>query len=172
MSTASQAALLAALAEHGIPYLRVDHPAVYTCEEAAELVPPIEGAETKNLFLRDDKRSRYFLVSLPAEKSADLKLLAGVLGVKRLTMASPEDLADYLGVVPGSVTLLAAFNDHAGRVEIKLDAELAEQERLLCHPLVNTATLSIAVPDLSRFLALSGHGLEVIEVPARTSTPA
>ncbi|HEY9104526.1 prolyl-tRNA synthetase associated domain-containing protein [Chitinimonas sp.] len=172
MSQTPQVALLAALAEHRIPYLRVDHPAVYTCEEAAELVPPIEGAETKNLFLRDDKRSRYFLVSLPAEKSADLKALAGVLGVKRLTMASAEDLADHLGVAPGSVTPLAAFNDQQGRVEIKLDAELASQQRLLCHPLVNTATLSITVPDLTRFLDLYGHALEVVEVPARMSTPA
>jgi len=157
------------LARHQIDYLRVDHPPVYTCEEAAQWVPPIAGAETKNLFLRDDKRARYFLVGLPASKSADLKRLAAALGVKRLTLGSAEDLQQLLGVSPGSVTLLATHNDVDRRVEVIMDATLWESERLLCHPLVNTATLSILRDDLVRFFALTGHEVSVITVPERES---
>ncbi|GAB3255763.1 prolyl-tRNA synthetase associated domain-containing protein [Chitinimonas naiadis] len=167
MTDAQARPLLDHLAAHRIDYLRVDHPAVFTCEEAARLVPPIPGAETKNLFLRDDKRRRYFLISLPADKSADLKQLAEVLGVKRLTLASSDDLLAHLGITPGSVSLLAAINDREQRVEVLLDTPLWHAERLLCHPLVNTITLSLTRDDLQRFLATTGHTTCAIDVPAR-----
>jgi Ala-tRNA(Pro) deacylase len=69
------------LDSHGIPYERVDHPAVFTCDEARRLVPPIDGAETKNLFLRDGKGHRHFLLSVPGEKVVDLKALSASLGI-------------------------------------------------------------------------------------------
>lgn len=159
--------MLDILAHHHIDYLRVDHPPVFTCEEAAQHVPAIVGAETKNLFLRDEKRSRYFLLGLPAHKSADLKLLAPLLGAKRLTLASADELQQMLGVSPGSVTLLATCNDVEKRVQVVVDSELWESERVLCHPLVNTTTLSILRDDLARFFALTGHALQVLNVPAR-----
>ena len=82
--------IFAFLHEHTIDYIRVDHPPVYTVAEAREKVPPLDGKETKNLFLRTRKADRHFLVVVSYEKSVDLKALAGELGVKKLGFASPE----------------------------------------------------------------------------------
>lgn len=159
--------IYAFLDRHRIDFERVDHPPVYTCEQARELVPELPGMEIKNLFLRDKKARRHFLVVVGYDKSVDLKALSAVLAAPGLTMASPERLARHLGVEPGSVTLLAAVNDTAGAVEVVFDTEAWAAERLRCHPLVNTATLSIARVDIQRLLEATGHTPRVVEVPAR-----
>jgi Ala-tRNA(Pro) deacylase len=69
------------LQKNGIDYQRFDHPAVFTCEEADRLVPPMPGIRSKNLFLRDRRGKRHILVIIPAEKSVDLKALSQELGV-------------------------------------------------------------------------------------------
>ena len=153
------------LESNNILYQRVDHRPVYTCEEARQFVPPIEGAETKNLFLRDEKGRRHFLVSIPAEKSVDLKPLGLVLGVKGLSFASAERLKKCLGIEPGSVTLLAVVNDAESSVEVVVDADLWREERILCHPLVNTSTMSLRREDLERFLGIVNHPPRVVSVP-------
>ncbi len=153
------------LAEQAIEYLRVDHPAVFTCEEAAKLVPPLPGAETKNLFLRDGKGKQHFLVTVPAEKSVNLKQLGELLEVKGLGFASAERLQRLLGVEPGAVTLLAAFNDRAGEVGVVIDAELWKSEALKCHPLVNTSTLSLSKDSVERFLNAVDHPPRVVTIP-------
>jgi Ala-tRNA(Pro) deacylase len=78
------------LADHDIEYERHDHPPVFTCEEAIRLVPPLPAAKTKNLFLRDRKGGRHFLVAVGYEKAVDLKALASLLGVSKLGFASAE----------------------------------------------------------------------------------
>jgi len=98
---------------NGIAYERCDHPAVFTCEEADRLVPPMEGAKIKNLFVRDKKGRRHFLVVVGYEKNVDLKSLSSIMGLSSLTMASPDRLKRYLGVDPGSVTILAVINDQS-----------------------------------------------------------
>ncbi len=77
------------LDSNGIAYRKADHPAVYTCEEARRLVPELEGAETKNLFLRDGKGGRHFLLSIASEKSVDLKALSKQLEISGLSFAFP-----------------------------------------------------------------------------------
>ncbi len=155
------------LAGHGIPYTRVDHPPVFTCEEAERLVPPLSGVHTKNLFLRDGKGRRHFLVVVGWEKQVDLKALARVLAVGKLGMASAERLQQHLGVEPGAVTLLGIVNDREKAVEVVLDAGVWQAEALQCHPLVNTATLAIARRDLERLFGICGCRFRVVEVPGR-----
>ena len=155
------------LADHDIPYERVDHPPVFTCEEAERLVPPLPGAHTKNLFLRDRKGRRHFLMVVDESKQVDLKQLTRLLQVSKLGMASPERLQRYLGVTPGAVTLLGLINDAERAVEVVIDEKVWAAEALQCHPLVNTATVAIARSDIERFLQLSGHGYQVVEVPGR-----
>lgn len=157
------------LYQNVIEYERVDHPPVYTVAEAREKVPPLAGAETKNLFLRTRKADRHLLVVVDYSKSVDLKALAAELGVKKLGFASPERLMTYLGIEPGSVSLLAVANDVEGAVEVIIDRVVWDAERVKCHPLVNTSTLSIAHDDLARFLALTKHKVKVIDVPERVT---
>ena len=155
------------LDRHGISYQRVDHPPVYTCEQARELVPELPGVEVKNLFLRDRKGRRHFLLVVGYDKNVDLKALSTLLEAPGLSMASPERLARHLAVEPGSVTLLALVNDEDRAVEVVVDAPAWSVERLRCHPLVNTATLSITRADIERLFAVTGHSPRVLEVPER-----
>ena len=158
--------IFAFLEEHNIDYERVDHPPVYTVAEALEKVPHLDGAETKNLFVR--KGNRHFLVVVDYNKSVDLKALGKALGVKRLSFASPRRLMTYLGIEPGAVSLLAILNDTDGAVQMVVDQAVWKAERIKCHPLVNTSTLSIAQPDIKRIFEISNHPVTVIDVPERT----
>ena len=153
------------LADHHIEYERHDHPAVYTVEEAERLVPPLPGAKSKNLFLRDKKGVRHFLVVVSAQKRVNIKTLPDVLGSTRLSFGSPRRLEKYLGVEPGAVTLLAIFNDPDQNVEVFIDQELWESEAFNFHPLVNTSTLVITQQNLQRFIDATGHAIQVVDVP-------
>ncbi len=155
------------LTAHNISFQRYDHPAVFTVEESEKLSLDIPGAHTKNLFLRDEKGKRFFLVAVRHDKRVDLKQLRALLGVSNLSFGSPELLREKLGVEPGSVTLLGVVHDMEKQVEVIIDAGLWAADSLGCHPLVNTATLVISTEDMKKFFAATGHGIKVIDVPAR-----
>lgn len=159
--------IYAFLQEHHIDYEKYDHPAVFTCEEADRLVPPMAAARTKNLFVRDRKGARHFLVVVGYEKSVDLKALSALVGADRLLLGSAERLQRYLGVEPGSVTILGLANDRENQVEVIFDRSIAAAESLRCHPLVNTATLAISRQGIERFLAATGHPVQALDVPGR-----
>ena len=163
--------IVAFLAEHGIAYERFDHPAVFTCEQSEQLAPVMPGVGTKNLFLRDDKNRRRFLVVVAHRKSADLKELKKVFGVQKLSFGSPELLKECLGAEPGAVTLLGLVRDSAHVVEVVIDQAIWDADAIGCHPLVNTATLVIPHEGLVRFLQATGHAFKVIDVPARIVSP-
>jgi len=154
------------LREHGIAAARHEHAAVMTVEESEQLVPPLPGAKTKNLFLRDKKGVRHFLVTVPAARTVDLGALGAVLATGRLGFASPERLHKHLAITPGSVSLLALVNDTARAVEFVLDRSLWEADAVHAHPLTNTATMILAHADLEVFLRATGHVPRVIDVPA------
>ena len=153
------------LRDHGIVAPRHEHPAVMTVEESLRLVPRLPGAKTKNLFLRDKRGRRHFLVTVRHDTAVDLDALGATLGVGGVGFASAERLQKYLGIKPGSVSLLALVNDQALAVEFVIDRLLWEADAVHAHPLVNTATMVIAHADLERFLAATRHVPRVIDVP-------
>ena len=156
------------LAVHGISYVRYDHEPVFTCEQADSLPIPAGSAKTKNLFLRDRKGRRHVLVTVGAEKTVDIKALEPVVGAKGLSFASEDRLMRYLGLTPGSVTLLGVITDLDCRVEVIIDEGLLRYQAMQCHPLTNSSTLVISMEDVMRFLALTGHAPRVLDVPGRT----
>ena len=155
------------LANHGIELQRVQHPPVMTVQESERLVPPLPGAKTKNLFLRDKKGARHFLVTVPHDLAVDLNAVGAKLDAGRLGFASAERLMKYLGVTPGSVSLLALVNDSAHAVEFVIDRILWEADAVHAHPLVNDATMVIPHAELERFVAATGHAMRIIEVPGQ-----
>jgi len=155
------------LEKNGIDYQRFDHPAVFTCEEADRLVPSMPGIRSKNLFLRDRRGSRHFLVIVPAEKSVNLRALSQELGVPGLSFASPERLMKHLGVEAGSVSFLSIYNNIKGNVEVVFDTEIWASTHLQCHPLINTSTLLIGHDAVDSILQLTGHNYHLLEVPER-----
>ncbi|MGD8963099.1 MAG: prolyl-tRNA synthetase associated domain-containing protein [Desulfobacterales bacterium] len=155
------------LSEHQIEYECYDHPAVYTVDDVRRLVPPLPAAKTKNLFLRDHKGKRHFLVIVPADKRVDIKALNALIGSSRLSFGSAGRLKKLLGVDPGSVTIFALVNDPDHFVELIIDKSLWEEQAFQFHPLVNTRTLLISKENLKRFLAVAGHEVRTLAVPAQ-----
>ena len=156
------------LKDHEIEFERFDHPPVYTVEDVHRLTPNLPGTKTKNLFFRDKKGRRHFLVVVPDEKRVDLKALPAVLDSDRVSFGSADRLKKYLGIAPGSVSLLAIFNDrerHA--VEIFIDKTLWMCHAFQFHPLVNTSTLVIPKNGIKRFLAATGHQAKIADVRAQ-----
>jgi Ala-tRNA(Pro) deacylase len=162
--------LLALLDGLGVERRLVEHPPVHTVEEALPHWAALPGTHTKNLFLKDAK-DQLWLVSAPADRAIDLKLLPRQIGSKRLSFASADLLHAVLGVRQGALSPLALVNDTGRRVRLVLDAALAAAPAVTFHPLVNTATVSIRPEGLQAFLAATGH--EPLVVPLdRAPEPA
>ena len=155
--------LLSAFAALGRIPACVIHQPLRTVADADAFWADLPGMAVKNLFLKDAGR-QYWLVVLPAERSVDTKLLAGLIGSKRLSFGSAEDLVAILGVQPGAVTPLAMLNDSERQVRLVLHAAMMEAPAVLVHPLVNTATLILPPDDLRAVLAAAGVEPAVIDL--------
>ena len=148
----------------GIPYERYEHPAVFNSEDAEVHWTPIGGTPVKNLFLRNKKGNRHYLVILGIEKRADLRQLAKIIGDDRFSFGSPERLMEKLGLTPGSVSPFGLLHAGSRDVQVIIDNDLRGAERLLFHPNINTGTVTIAFADLERFFGSRGHSPRYIEV--------
>ena len=154
---ASPDALFAYLDRLGIAHKTVNHPPVFTVEEARALRGKVAGGHTKNLFLRDKKDVPYLVVA-PEDAAIELRSLHRLLGASgRFSFGSADLMRELLGVEPGSVTPFAVINDTACRVMVVLDAAMMAHEVLNFHPLVNTGTTAISRDGLLKFLAATGH---------------
>ena len=152
------------LLDLNINYEKYEHDAVYTVDEAAALKVDMKGVHTKNLFLRDNKGRRHFLIVAPAEKEVALQSLSDCIGAKRLGFASPERLKKFLGVDPGAVSPLAIINDIEKNVEICFDSSLENEDAIQCHPLVNTETIVISMSDIKVLAKATGHEIKFIKL--------
>ena len=147
------------LTQLGIDYQKINHQSVSTVEEAMFINEQIDGVGCKNLFLKSSDK-QFFIYMMTVEKRADLKYIAKQIGSKRLSFASDEELVELLKLIPGSVTPLGIINDNK-RVKILIDRELRAQ-RLLIHPNINTATISITYDDLLLFINACGNEYLII----------
>jgi len=147
----------------GIAWSVAEHEAVFTVEASAALHEALPGQHTKNLFLKD-AGGQFWLVSAPHDARIDLKALPALIESRKLSFGKAEDMERLLGVTPGSVTPLAAFNDADGAVNVVIDAALAIADRVHVHPLRNTATLGLAGKDLVAFLEDCAHKPLVTDV--------
>jgi Ala-tRNA(Pro) deacylase len=148
----------------GISYETFEHPPVFTADEAAEHWAAIPGTPVKNLFLRNKKGDRHYLVILGIDKQADLQRLVKVIGDDRLSFGSPERLMARLGLTPGSVSPFGLINDAAHSVHVIVDDDLRRAARLIFHPNLNTASVSIAFTDFERFLASRGNTVRFVHL--------
>jgi len=154
----------ARLAELGIAYTRHEHPPVATVEEAARHWADIDATHCKNLFLRNQKGNRHYLVVIVHSKKADLRAVADQIGDGKLSFASPERLMSHLGLTPGSVSPFGLINDRARTVRVVLDRDLKAATRVSFHPNINTATVTIGAGDFDRFLAACGNTVQYVTV--------
>ena len=154
----------AALASLGIAFTRHEHPPVATVEEAEEHWAGIAATHCKNLFLRNQKGTRHYLVIVVHSKRADLRALAEQIGDGKLSFASPERLLTHLGLTPGSVSPFGLINDVRHEVRVFLDRDLKKADRVSFHPNINTVTLTITYEDFQRFLAACGNTVRFVTI--------
>ncbi len=141
------------LNDRNIPFELTEHPAVYNMEEAALLSLPWPEDEAKNLFVRDDKKRNYYLITVKGDKRVDLKQFRQAHGTRALSFASAQDLKQKLDLEPGSVTPLGLLNDESRSVILFLDGDFLSGTGCIgAHPHDNTATVHWTKDDLMRIL--------------------
>ena len=151
------------LRQRGISFELTEHPAVFNMAEVALLPLPYPEADAKNLFVRDDKKQHYYLITVQGDKRVDLKSFRKMHGLRSLSFASAEELYELLGLIPGAVTPLGLLNDDGRRVQLFLDA--AFKEGLIgAHPNDNTATVWLRTADLVRLLEEHGNQVEWVRL--------
>ena len=147
-----------------IEYQLINHPAAFTVEEMDNLNLPQYGVGCKNLFLRDDKGKRHFLVVMDKDKTADLKSIQAQLGCSRLGFASEARLMKYLHLHKGEVTPLGIINDLDAQVEVVLDNDLTGADKLGVHPNDNTATVWISFDALKKIIEQNGNQIHFVSI--------
>lgn len=148
----------------GIVFEKLEHPAVHTVEESAAIHAALPAAHTKNLFLKD-KQGRFWLITLPHDRRADLKAFAALLDAGKFSFGKPEDMNRLLQVTPGAVTPVAAVNAGTGEISVVFDASFRKESRIAVHPLRNTATIALAFDALVDWLTRHGCAPAVVDLP-------
>lgn len=141
-----------------------EHPAVRTIEEARKYWTDIEATHCKNLFFRNHKGDKHYLVILEHSKDLSIHDLEKRLKQGKLSFASDQRLDKYLGLTPGSVSPFGLINDHSKHVHVFLDENLKQAKKISFHPCINTASLVISYEDFQRFLEWTGNKFEYLKL--------
>lgn len=141
-----------------------EHPPLATIEDAKIHWKDLNSGRCKNIFFRNHKGDRHYLVILEHLRQLNIHDLEKRLKQGKLTFASDQRLKKYLGVEPGSVSPFGLINDGSRHVHLFIDEKLDEFERLSFHPNVNTASLVIMKSDFLKFLDYLGAGYEFIRL--------
>lgn len=153
------------LKSQNIPFEITEHKAVFNMEELNSVELPYPSADAKNLFVRDDKKKNYYLITVHGDKRVDLKEFRKAHGLRNLSFASAEDLFAILQLTPGSVTPLELLNDPDNKVKFFLDKGFLEEPGLIgVHPNDNTATVWLKTADLLRLIREHGNEIETVEL--------
>lgn len=150
----------------GIKYCRIDHSPAGKMEACAEIDKALGVVICKNLFLCNRQKTRFYLLVMPADKPYRTRTFSKLAGSSRLSFGPPEEMEKFLGVTPGSVSILGLMNDKENNVRLYIDKEVADSEYLGCHPCINTSSLRMKTNDiLGKFLPAVSHKPTEIELP-------
>ena len=152
------------LNELGIAFDYHEHPPAPTIEQARKFWKGIDATHCKNIFFRNHKGNRHYLVILAHDRQLDIHDLEKRLRQGKLSFASPKRMKKYLGLEPGSVSPFGLINDREHHVYLFLDENLKKAERLTFHPNVNTASLVVSREDFMRFLQWTENGFEFLRL--------
>lgn len=142
-----------------------EHEAVYNMLEVSNVKLPYPEEIAKNLFVRDDKKRNYYLISVKSNKKVDLKKIKQRYNTRSLSFASDADLLTYLGLHPGAVTPFGILNDNEKRVEVFIDKDFLAIPGLIgVHPNDNTATVWLKTTDLINILKKHGNAVSIVEI--------
>ena len=166
------------LEEHGMEYELHVHPPLPTIELALEYWKDLDSVHCKNLFFRNHKGNRHYLVVFECHKELAIHSLEHMLRQGKLSFASAERMERCLGILPGSVSPLGLIHDlktedltkehfpNGHRVKLFLDRDLRDAERISFHPCDNTGSVVLSNADFMRFLDIWGGEYEWLDVTA------
>ena len=172
------------LEDNDIEYEVHYHPALFTIEEALAYWKDIDSTHCKNLFMRNHKGNRHYLISFECHKNLDIHSLEQMLRQGKLSFASPERMDRCLGVAPGSVCAFGLIQDmdiadyadpkelfeNGHRVKYFLDSDLQKAERISFHPCDNTASVVLSNAMFMKFLKLWGGEYEWLNILSSENT--
>lgn len=164
MAKYDKAGTLKFLDDNGYKYEKLEHAAVFTMEEMEAAGITSKGDVVKNLFLRNAKGDKHYLVCVEESKQVDLTKLALKLGSTKLSFGSAERLEKYLGVTQGSVSPLSILNDENHEVIVAFDQSMMGKDRIGVHPCENTATCFMSFKDLKTIIEKNGNKFLCIKV--------
>jgi len=156
--------VLEVLEKLDIGYQLYEHPPLPTIDIASQYWKDIPSRHCKNLFFRNHKGNRHYLVILDASRALDIHDLEKRLRQGKISFASDQRLAKHLGLKPGSVSPFGLINDLSKHVYVFLDETLKESDNISFHPNENTSTLVIKFKDFERFLEWTGNGFEFLKL--------
>ena len=152
---------------YAIEYQLHKHEPIATVAEGLHIAEKIPGAHSKNLFLRNKRKTYYCLVSIIESKLVDLKKLSQKLGHGGLSFGSPQSLLDKLNIKPGAVTPYALINNTEQDVQFFLDEDLLTATHVNFHPLRNDMTVTVPTEDFKKFFECVNVPFTRIKVPVR-----
>ena len=142
-----------------------EHEAVYNMAEVADIEMPYPEYDAKNLFVRDDKKRNYYLITVKGDKRVDLKEFRKNNNTRALSFASAEDLMAIMGLIPGAVTPLGLLNDAECKVALFLDSDFINELGLIgVHPNDNTATVWLKANDLINLIQQHGNTVNLVQL--------
>lgn len=147
-----------------IPYRYKEHPPAPTIEIGRNYWGDLPGTHCKNLFFRNHKGNRHYLVIFQCDQSMAIHDLEHLLKQGKLSFASEERMDRYLGLKPGSVSPFGLLNDKEHHVYVFLDEKLKSYEYICFHPNDNRASLSLRTTDFIRYMDASGNAYEWIKL--------
>ena len=148
-----------------IPYERIDHDAADTMEACEVIDQKLGVTMCKNLFLRNQQKTTFFLLLIPGDKKFMTKDLSKQLGISRLSFAEPEFMEKYLNITPGSVSVLGLMNDKDWYVDLLIDKDVLDAEYIGCHPCMNTSSLKIKTKDvIEKIIPAMNHEFTVVKL--------
>lgn len=152
------------LRELSIDFEYHEHPPLATIADASSHWEKLETGKCKNIFVRNHKGNRHYLIILEHLRQVNMHDLEKHLKQGKLSFASDQRLMKYLGVEPGSVSPFGLINDTEHHVHLFIDEDLKRFDTLLFHPNINTASLIISKEDFIRFLQVSGNSYQFIKL--------
>ena len=155
--------ILELLKERNIPYEITEHKAIFNMEEAGQVEMLYPKAEAKNLFLRDDKKRNWYLVTVKGNKKLYLRKFQEMHVTRRLSFASDHDLMKYLKLIPGAVTPFGLLNDETCTVQFFIDRDFIH-ETIGVHPNDNTASVWMNADDLILLIQEHGNPVTITEM--------
>ncbi len=141
-----------------------EHPPVPTIDEAKKYWRDLDAKHCKNLFFRNHKGNKHYLVILEHTKQLSIKDLEQKLKQGKITFASEKRLQKYLNLTPGSVTPFGLINDTENHTHLFIDKNLQDVGKISFHPNINTATLTLKFEDFIKFLNWTGNSYEFIKL--------